>query len=201
MAKGYAERIREKIKQAPIGAVFVNSDFADIAGSGTIRRNLDRLAEEGEVSRIMNGVYAKNSYLALLGEYSSPDPDEVAKALARRFGWTIAPSGNSALNMLGLSTQVPSKIIYLSDGPYRQYEWGKTRIEFLHRANKDISGLSFMTVLVVQALKEIGKGKVGEDTISILGARLGKKEKDAMIVEARHSTSWVYAIIKQIAEK
>ena len=153
MANGYSRQIQERIGAAAEGTVFVNSDFADIADTETIRRNLNRLTQAGTLRRILKGVYEKPEYSEILKEYVAADPEAVAKALARNYHWTIAPCGNTALNLLGLSTQVTAVWSYISDGPYKTYEWNSTKLEFKHRTNKEITGLSYMTVLVIQALK------------------------------------------------
>ena len=131
--------------------------LSDVADSETIRRNLNRLVQAGTLRRILKGVFEKPKFSKLLGEYVAADPDAVAKALARCYHWTIAPCGDTALNMLGLSTQVTAVWSYISDGPYKTYEWDKTKIEFKHRTNKEVTGLSLMTILVIQALKTLEK--------------------------------------------
>lgn len=106
MANGYSKQIQLRIHESPEGSIFVNSDFADIADTETIRRNLNRLTKVGILRRIINGIYEKPKYSKLLDEYVAADPASVAQALARSYHWTIAPCGNTALNLLGLSTQV-----------------------------------------------------------------------------------------------
>lgn len=135
----------------------------------------------------------------MLKEYVAADPDAVAKALARNYHWTIAPCGNTALNLLGLSTQVTAVWSYISDGPYKNYEWNSTKLEFKHRTNKEITGLSYMTALVIQALKTLGQTNVTSKTIQSLSSRLSEKDKIAMLREATESTDWVYNAIRQIA--
>ena len=115
MASGYAKQIQQRIEGAPDGMLFINSDFLDIADTETVRRNLNRLVKAGTLRRIINGIYEKPKYSELVGEYVAADPDAVAKALARCYHWTIAPCGNTALNMLGLSTQVTAVWSYISD--------------------------------------------------------------------------------------
>ena len=154
MNYGYTKQIRERILSAEDGSVFTASDFADIADTTTVRQSLKRIAESGTVRRILNGIYEKPKYSALLEEYVAADPDAVAKALARSYHWTIAPCGNTALNLLGVSTQVTAVWSYISDGPYRTYEWNSTKLEFKHRTNKEITGLSYMTSLLIQALND-----------------------------------------------
>ncbi len=199
MAQGYSMQIQERIGASVGGTVFVNSDFADIADTETIRRNLNRLTQTGTLRRILKGVYEKPEYSEMLKEYVAADPDAVAKALARSYHWTIAPCGNTALNLLGLSTQVTAVWSYISDGPYKTYEWNSTKLEFKHRTNKEITGLSYMTILVIQALKTLGKTNVTSKTVQTLKSRLDEKEKAAMLKEAAESTDWVYNIIRQIA--
>ena len=157
-----------------------------------------RLVNEGVIRRIMNGVYEKPHFSKLLGEYVAPDPNAVAEAIARSYHWTIAPSGNTALNMLGLSTQVPAIWSYIIDGPYKKYQWNNTTIEFRHRTNKEVTGLSYTTMLLIQALKTIGKDNITQDTIQTLSQRLSKEDKENAIREALESTDWVYREIKKI---
>lgn len=198
MAQGYAKLIRERIEQAPAGTLFINSDFADIADAETVRRNLNRQVQDGTIRRLINGLYEKPKYSALLQEYVAADPDAVARTLARCYHWTIAPCGNTALNLLGLSTQVTAVWSYISDGPYKSYEFNSTKIEFKHRTNKEITGLSYMTALVIQALKTLGKDNVTEDTIAILSQKLSAEEKRLLLEEAAESTDWIYEKIKLI---
>ena len=110
---GYTKRIRERVLSLEDGTVFVTSDFADIADTSTIRQSLSRLVQSGTLRRILKGVYEKPKYSKLLDEYVAVDPEAVATALARSYHWTIAPCGNTALNLLGLSTQVTAVWSYI----------------------------------------------------------------------------------------
>ncbi len=201
MDSGYTQQIRERIQKAPDGRVFVCSDFADIADSNTIKQSLSRLVRSGDLRRIIRGVFDRPRYSKLLNELVAPDVDEVAKALARNYHWTIAPSGMVALNMLGLSTQIPAKWSYIRDGPYKTYDLGRTKIEFMHRTNKEISGLSPISILVIQALKTLGKENITDMTIRILSRRLNKKQKIALLTEGTEATDWIYAAIKKICKE
>ena len=198
MANGYSKQIQEQIKAAAEGTIFISSDFADIADTETIRRNLNRLTQAGMLRRILKGVYEKPKYSKLLDEYVAADPEAVANALARSYHWTIAPCGNTALNLLGLSTQVTAVWSYISDGPYKTYEWNSTKLEFKHRTNKEITGLSYMTSLVIQALKTLGKSNVTPEVIQMLSEKLTDKDKQACLKEATESTDWVYDTIRKM---
>lgn len=195
---GYMQEMRKRIFFSEDGTVFVVSDFADIADTATIRQGLQRLFQAGVLRRIIRGVYEKPKYSQLLDEYVAADPDAVAKALARSYHWTIAPCGNTALNLLGLSTQVTAVWSYISDGPYKTYEWNSTKLEFKHRTNKEITGLSYMTSLVIQALKTLGKSNVTPEVIQTLSKKLTDTDKQACLKEATESTDWVYDTIRRI---
>lgn len=198
MDNGYMQEIRARILAAEDGAVFVAPDFADIADTATIRQGLKRLYQSGIIRRIIRGIYEKPKYSKLLDEYVAADPDAVAKALARCYHWTIAPCGNTALNLLGLSTQVTAVWSYISDGPYKTYEWNSTKLEFKHRTNKEITGLSYMTILVIQALKTLGRTNVTPEIIQTLSEKLTEDEKRACLKEATESTDWVYDTIRKM---
>ena len=107
------------------GWSFSKKDFLDLADDGAIRLSLMRLTERGTIRRVIRGIYDYPRFSELLQETMGSDLDQIAHALARKFGWRIQVSGNTALNLLGLSTQVPAQAVYLSDGPSKTYEIGK----------------------------------------------------------------------------
>lgn len=194
----YLDKIRKRINEAKFGSVFVSTDFTGITDKTTISISLDRLETDGLVKRILRGVYYKPKYSALLEEYVAPSINLIAHAIARNFGRTIIPYGDAALNLLNLSTQVPAVWIYMCDGNYKEYSYGKITIRFKKTANKDIKNFSPKTALVIQALKALDKEHINENTINKLKDRLTKKEKEKMLKEARIATSWIYEYIKKI---
>lgn len=195
----YLNEIRQKIIESEKGTVFVASDFADISDNMKVGVCLSRLENEKLLRRIMRGVYDKPEYNSFLQEYLEPAPDKVANAIARNYGWTIVPCGDTALNLLGLSTQVPAIWLYVSDGPYKEYSFNNTSIKFKHTANKEISKLSYKTSLVIQALKALGKEDIDNNVIVKLTKALTDDEKKNMLNEAKSTTSWIYEYIKSIA--
>lgn len=199
MKSKYAALIRERIENAEDGEIFIHSDFADITNFETIRKNLGRLAEKGKIRRITNGIYEKPRYSKLLKENVAPEPHCIAKAIARSYNWNISPSGNTALNILNLSTQVPATWSYISDGPYKTYDIDSIKIEFKHRTNKDISNLSSKTILVIEALKFFGEKNIKNKTLKTISKNLTDIETCTMLKEAKNSTKWVYENIQEIA--
>jgi hypothetical protein len=196
----YKNRILQRINSFNSKNVFIANDFFDIAGYETVRSTLNRLVESGEIKRIINGVYYKPEYIELIGEYGAPSANEVANALARKYNWTIAPSGNTALNLLGLSTQVPAKWTYISDGRYADFSFGNTTIEFKRTSNSDVSKMSKLTAMVIQAVKAIGKNKITDEQIEYLREKLSDKEKEGLLEEGKTTSAWVYQILRKIRE-
>ena len=190
--------ITNRIELAEKGSVFVAADFSDIAENKKIATILARIENSGMIKRVMRGIYEKPDFNEFLGEYNAPSPNNVAKAIARNFAWTIVPCGDTALNALGLSTQIPTVWLYVSDGPYKSYSFDNTTIEFKHTTNKDISKFSYKTSLIIQALKALGKENIDDSVLAKLRSVLTDKEKAAMVLEAKTATAWTYEYIKTI---
>ena len=118
--------------------------------------------------------------------------------MARKFGWTIVPCGDTALNRLGLSSQVSAVWLYVSDGTYKEYTYGKTVIRFKRTTNKEISKVSYKTALVIQAVKALGKENITDEIKNKIASTTTDEEKAKMFAEAKYATSWIYDVIKEI---
>lgn len=197
----YTEDVCSRIEGYDSEAVFILNDFSDIADINTIRQIFMRLEQTGKIRRILAGIYYNPTYSELLGEYEAPSPHNVAMAIARKLNWTIAPSGNTALNQLGLSTQVSAKWSYISDGPYRNYEFGNVEIEFKRKNNKEISNMSYKSATVIQALKALKKENVSETVIEKLRSVLTPQEKEELLRDGQKTTVWVYEVIKKVCKE
>jgi len=192
MRPAYTKELEERIRTFQNGKAFTAYDFLDIGTAGTINRALSRLADEGTIRRIIQGVYDKPEYSTILEEYAAPQIDQVAHALARRFNWTIAPSEDTALNILHLSTQVPSTWTYVSDGPYRSYTYNQTDIVFKHKATREIKNLNEKTLLLIQALRGIGKDRVSDQDIRILRRNFSGEDKALILQETQAAPAWIH---------
>ena len=195
----YMKQIEQRIASASAGEAFITSDFLDIADTLTVNKALSRLTESGKIRRIIRGVYDCPRFSSLLQEYEAPNIEQVAKAIARNFGWHIAPCGDAALNLLGLSTQVPAVWQYVSDGPYREYTIGNIGLKFKHTSNKNLAGQSYQTALITQALKALGRNGVDEIMIQKLRTHLQSGDDLQVIIhESQHGTAWILEMKKAI---
>lgn len=193
-------QIAERICEAPFGSAFVASDFTDLAEYETAKKTIARLEKKGTLRRVLRGVYDKPKFSYLLQEYAAPIPDQIAHAIARNYNWTISASGNTALNQLGLSTQVPADWSYISSGPYKKYTFGNITLTFSHRSDSQLIGMSEKTLLLIQALKAIGQNNVSDADIERIRKKLSYDECQTILTESRHTINWIYEAIKQICK-
>ena len=194
----YTEKIKKIINKSKVGTVFVSVDFAHIADNRTICVVLSRLERDGLIERLLRGVYYKPEYSKFLKENIAPDPNDVAKAIARSTSSIIVPTGDTVLNMFGLSTQIVGKYIYVTNGKYKTYQYGNVTIIFKRTTNKELINLSERTAMLVQAIKSLGKENIGERELEVFSSKYNDEEKRKMIDETRAVTSWIYEIVKDI---
>ena len=193
--------IYDRVQKNYSGQAFTASDFFDIGEYKAVSKALERMEDEQKIRRVLRGVYYCPKYSNMLEEYEAPSPHEVALAIARNNNWTIAPCGNTALNQMGLSTQVTANWSYITNGPYKKYKLNEIEIIFKHRSNKEITDKSYKTAMVIQALKIIGRDAITEKHIRIISNNLTEFERYTLMQEGKQTTSWVYSIIKKICER
>lgn len=182
------------------GWAFSQADFADLGSRSAIDLALHRRQKEGLIRRVIRGVYDYPRYSQVLQSPVSSDIDQVAHALARKFGWRIQPDGATAQNLLGLSTQVPARSVYLSDGPDRCYAIGKTSLVFEHTALKEAGFKLPESRLIVQALKAYGEDRITPRIISMIRQKFDPTLRQKILRDTKTATGWVYAAIQEIAK-
>jgi hypothetical protein len=177
------------------------NDFLDIAGDAAIRKALSRLEEKGTIRRLLRGVYDYPRMSTLLKETMGPDLDELASALARKSGWRIQRSENTALNLLGISTQVPAQSVYLSDGPGKSYAIGKRQLVFKKRRLKESGFKLPESELVVQALKALGKDRIDAQVCKKLAEKWTPAFWQKILRDTRTAPAWVCDAIRNISKE
>jgi hypothetical protein len=193
------DKLLRRIHTKGKGWAFSARDFADLGSRSTIDSALHRLERRHAIRRAIRGIYDRPQFSETLSTELSPDVDQIAQALARKFGWRIQPSGALALNLLGLSTQVPARAVYLSDGPNRSYKVGRRDVRFDHTALKEAGFKLQESGLIVQALKSLGQEHVTPAVISKIRALFPPDLRVRMLADTETSTGWVYAALRRIA--
>lgn len=189
-------QILKKVKKAKRGSLFFIEDFLRFGNSKANSKALERLVERGEINRVARGIYARLEKDPILGTVK-PGTEAIAKAIAKRDKARIVPTGVLALNALGLSTQVPMNLVYLTDGAARKINLGKRKIIFKKSAPKNLIAIGKISSLVIQALKEIGKDNITEDEKQIILEHLKKEEKHRLEHDIRLAPEWIRIIMRQ----
>ena len=199
--QGINKQILSRIFGRGRGWVFSSADFVVEFPAANIDKALSILTKEGKIRRLCRGLYHYPNKSALLGQEMGPDMDQVAQAFARKFNWRIQPTGDTALNLLGLSTQVPAKYLYASDGPNRTYKISGIFLEFRRTALKDVGFRYRESGLIVHALKALGRDHARASVREHIRQQLTPDLYEKIVSDTRTVTGWVHDIIKDICRE
>jgi len=191
------DRIMKRARSRGRGGVFTPSDFLDVAGRSAIDQALSRLTKSGQLRRLARGLYDFPKVHPKLGPLS-PTPDDVAQALARETGSQVQIAGARAANALGLSTQVPAKSTYLTDGPSRRVVLGKRVVDLRHASPKHLIAPGSPAGTVVQALRHVGAVRAA-DVAQIAARRLSANDKKTLASTAVQAPAWMRPTLVSIA--
>lgn len=194
-------QVLERIESLPERKVFIAKDFIDIGHYETIRKTLNRLAQEGKIRKLGKALYDKPEYSEILKQDKPPSIPEVALAIARKHDWEIAPSQNAALNALGLSTQVSAKWVFVSTGHYQDYLIKNTVIHFKHSSAGHLNpNISMNNRLIIQALIGLGKENVTTKELKFISNQLNASEKESLYEETRQLKGWIPEAVKEMTQ-
>jgi ribosomal protein S19E (S16A) len=190
------QSILKRIEALSPGELLLPADFSDLGSSEAVRLSLFRLEKEGLISRVAQGIYVRPIESSLIGKLV-PSAEEVADAIAKRDRIRTVPTGSFALNALGLSTQVPINIVLLTDGSPREIKVGKRKIKFKKTTPKNLLAKGKISRLVIQALKEIGNGKVTESEEKRILELLRKEDEKDLRHDIALAPVWIQKIMKK----
>lgn len=193
------DQIFKKIKDNKRGKIFFPTSFSKLGSEVAIHQALKRLAEKGILLRIAHGIYLYPKTDPELGTLYPPI-DEIAKAIAKRDKARIVPTGVQALNVLGLSTQVPMKVVYLTDGAQRNISIGNQSIKFKKTSPRNLAAKGEISGLVIQALREIGKDNTSADQLRIINELLQKEDPANVRYDAGLAPAWISKIMATALE-
>ncbi len=183
------------------GWVFSSSDLMKKFTRQEADSTLSILTKNGKIRRISRGLYDYPKFSDLLKKDLSPDIDRIANAYARKFNWHIEMSGDTALNILGLSTQVPGRYVYLSNGPSREYKiLDSISLTFKKSSLKNIGFKHKDSRLIVRALQALGKGAVNDSVIRHIRKKIDLSNYAKILNDTSLTTSWIYEAIKNICK-
>jgi hypothetical protein len=201
MENSITDKIRQRITKGKTGKIFFAKDFSDIGNDDLVNKALFRLERNKTLIRLSHGIYLYPVIDRELG-VMYPAPETIAKAIAKRDNARILPTGNHAMNLLGLSTQVPMNVVYLTDGSPRKVSIGKRRITFKKTSPRNFEYRGKIIPLMVAALKTIGKDNVGAEYIACLEKALAQsEEKQVLLSDVNRAPAWIKKILIPLIDK
>ena len=181
------------------GWVFTPNHFKDLGSRNAIASALKRQKQTGRIRQLARGLYdypKTDSELGIL----EPSMDDIANALAGRDAVRLQPTGAYAANLLGLSTQVPMKITYLTDGLPKTVTVGKRQIVLKRTTPRNMAMTGRVSGLVAQALKHLGKEHVNDSVITRLKNRLDESARVQLLKDIRFVPAWIGDVFREISQ-
>ncbi|KAF0131561.1 MAG: hypothetical protein FD155_85 [Bacteroidetes bacterium] len=194
------DKIITKIKKAKRGTLYFAEDFLSYGTAKAVSKALERLEKKDVIERISRGIYSRIEVDPIIGPLK-PSTEAIAEAIRKRDKARIMLTGAAALNALGLSTQVPMNVVYLTDGAARKIDLGKRKILFKKASPKNLSAIGKISGLVIQALKEIGKDKATEQEIQLILMHLETEEPYHLEHDIRLAPEWIRIIMRKALKK
>lgn len=190
------KHIERSIKAKPRGTLVFPEDFSSYGSADAIRKALDRLEDKHVLVRVAHGIYVRPKKSGLIG-IVLPTAEEVAEAIAKRDRIRTVPSGSYALNALGLSTQIPMKIVLLTDGSPREIKVGRRSVKFKRTTPKNLLVKGRISGLAIQALKELGNGHVSDQEEEKIVALLRTEDVATLKHDIELAPVWVQKIMSK----
>lgn len=197
MAESIEKQILNRIKKAGRGVLFFTESFVAYGSTEAVKKALQRLTNSGELDRVATGIYVRPVMDNIIGKVS-PGIEDIAKAIAKRDKARIVPAGSYALNRLGLSTQVPMNVVYLTDGAARKIKISKRTITFKKATPKNVATTGEISGLAIQALREIGKDKVLDKEIKHIQQLLKHEKPTRLEYDIRLAPAWIREIMRPV---
>ncbi len=190
------DHIITKIRNSKSKKFFFIDDFITISNYKAVNKALERLVKRGVLTRVAKGIYARPKIDPLLGEML-PTTEQIAEAIAKRDKARIIPTGAYALHMLGLSTQIPMNVVYLTDSSARKVKVGERTIVFKKTSPRNLAVKGKISSLAIQALKTIGKDKVSDADMATIIKSLKKENPTVLKYDITYAPEWIRKIMKQ----
>ena len=191
-------KILRRIKSNGRGWIFTPNSFANLGTRRAVDIALMRHRKSGFIRKLARGLYDYPKIDPELGPLQ-PSTDDIANALAGRDATRLQPSGAYAANLLGLSTQVPMKVVYLTDGRPRTVQVGKRQIILKQTTPGNMATAGTISGLVIQALRHLGRENVDEQIIAQLDRRLDDNARRQLMNDIRYAPAWIAEIIRRLA--
>jgi hypothetical protein len=192
-------KLKNRIYGTGRGAAFTPNDFLDLGGRDAVDKALSRLAAKGTIRRLARGLYEYPREHPELGTLS-PDIEKVARKLAGKHRIRLQPAGAYATNLLGLSEQVPAKVVFLTDGPSRTVKIGRQEIQLRRTTPRNMAAAGRLSGLLMQAFRHLGKEHITRERMEHLKRTLPAKERQQLLKDLPLAPGWMHPLFRELAE-
>jgi len=190
------KQIEDKIRDDAKGTLLFPEDFQQMGSSEAVRLALHRIEKRGIIRRVAHGIYVRPKESSYIGEVM-PTAEEVAEGIAKRDKIRIVPTGVYALHALGLSTQIPLKLVFLTDGAARTIKVGKRTIKLKRTTPKNLLAKGKISSLAIQALREIGKDKASLTELKQILKLLKEEDLQLLKHDIKLAPEWIKQVMKK----
>lgn len=195
-----ASRIARRLFRWPPERVFSRHDFMDLGSTDAIGMALMRLNRRGAIRRVRRGYFDRPRHDPLLGEIH-PSSTELLSAMARRNGMRYQPGPATAANALGMSDQLPMRVVFETDAPSRTLTWApRGSIRLIHRAPRDMARAGQLSGLLFAALRSLGKGHVTDLDLARLQRELKPEHRRQLLRDLPLSPAWMHPFLRKLGE-
>ena len=192
-------KVRSRIYGNGRGWVFTPNSFRGLGSRDAIDSAISRLWKGGTIRKLARGLYDYPVQDPVLGTVA-PSADQIARALVVRDVIRLQPSGAYAANILGLSEQVPSRVVFLTDGPARKVTLGKREIILQHTTPRNMATAGRKSGTIIQALRYLGKDQVDDQVIAILRRQISDEEEPRIHKDLQHAPEWIADLLRPITQ-
>lgn len=199
MRESISRKVKERINHSEKGELFAINDFEDLNNDSLVTRTLSRLQKEGDIVRVATGIYMHPKKTQFGTLY--PTIDQIAHKIAERDKAQIMPTGNTALNILGFSTQVPMNAVYITNGAKRKVKVGERNIIFKNVVQKNFQFKGKLLPLIIIALKDLGEKNITDEikdkTVNLISTS-SAEERSTMMHDLYLSPVWIKELLLPI---
>jgi hypothetical protein len=193
-------KVKNRIFGSGRGTLFTPTDFVDLGTRHAVDKTLSRLAASGTLRRLARGLYDYPKLHPVLGALI-PIPDAVARALAQRDAVRLQPAGAYAANLLGLSDQVPAKIVFLTNGPSRRVKVGSMEIALRRTTPRNVATAGRLSGMLIHAFRHLGRTNITPSRIEYLQRTIPQAKRKELLRDLRYAPAWMHPVFRQLAEE
>lgn len=200
LRRALSDNLRRRLRLRGPGSAFTAADFLDLGSRAAVDQALSRASRDGLIRRAARGIYELPTHDRVLGEVPVP-AEAIARTIATRNSARIQIAGGAAAHALGLTDQVPIRLVYLTDGANRRVSLGKGAIIFKRTTPRQMATAGRISGTVIQALRHLGQRNVDDSVVSTLRGRLSVKDRKRLVQDSHLAPAWIADVMLRVGQR